>query len=95
MNLKKGNYKNIRKHLAKLDWKAILNNKSITLCWDAIKFEIDKVINESIPLRLHMKRSAEKCLYREVFRKIKYEECIWNVYRNNGTDIYYRDLMDP
>ena len=43
-NFKKGDYNSIRKHLAKLHWKAMLNKKSINVWQDTITFEIDKVI---------------------------------------------------
>ena len=42
-NFKKFKY-NTRKHLAKLDLEAILNNKSGSVCWDTIKSEIDSII---------------------------------------------------
>ena len=35
-NLKKGDYNSIGKYLAKLDWKATFNDKSVTVRWDTI-----------------------------------------------------------
>ena len=36
----KGDYKRIRRHLAKLDWSAILNNNSLGACWDIVNLKL-------------------------------------------------------
>ena len=37
----KGRYKDMRKHLAKIDWNNTLENKTATECWNILKREID------------------------------------------------------
>ena len=51
-NFKNGNYNSIINHLAKVDRKATLNNKSVSVCWEMIKFGIDKVITLKTKLSL-------------------------------------------
>ena len=39
-NFHKGNYKDMRKYLAKLDWNNMLMNKTTIECWNILKYEI-------------------------------------------------------
>ena len=45
----KGNFKDMRKYLAKLDWKNMLMNKTATECWNTLKYEIDSIIKKIFP----------------------------------------------
>ena len=38
-NFHKGNYKDMRKYLAKLDWNNMLMNKTAIECWNILKYE--------------------------------------------------------
>ena len=48
-NFHKGNYKDIRKYLAKLDWNNILINKTAIECWNILKYEIESIISKCVP----------------------------------------------
>ena len=37
-NFHKGNYKDMRKYLAKLDWNNLLMNKTAIQCWNILKY---------------------------------------------------------
>ena len=50
-NFHKGNYKDMRKYLAKLDWNNMLMNKTATECWNILKYEIESIINKFVPLK--------------------------------------------
>ena len=43
-NFHKGNYKDMRKYLAKLDWNNILINMNAFECWNILKYEIESII---------------------------------------------------
>ena len=40
----------MRKYLAKLDWKNMLRNKTTTECWNILKYVIESIIDQSVPL---------------------------------------------
>ena len=69
----KGRYKDMRKHLAKLDWNNTLENKTATECWNILKVEIDCIVEQFVPLKKQGKRSKKKYLSKEAIRKIKYK----------------------
>ena len=50
-NFHKGNYKDIRKCLAKLDWNNMLMNKIAIECWNILKYEIESIIDQFVPLK--------------------------------------------
>ena len=50
-NFHKGNYKNMRKYLAKLDWNNMLMNKTAIECWNILKYEIESIIDKFVPLK--------------------------------------------
>ena len=47
----KGKYKDLRKYLAKLDWNNMLRNKTVTECWNILKYEIESITDKSVPLK--------------------------------------------
>ena len=49
-NFHKGNYKDMRKYLAKLDWNNMLMNKTAIECWNILKYEIESIIDKFVPL---------------------------------------------
>ena len=69
-NFHKGNYKDMRKYLAKLDWNNMLMNKTAIECWNILKYEIESIIDKFVPLKKQGKRSRKKHLSKEVIRKI-------------------------
>ena len=68
-NFHKGNYKDMRKYLAKLDWNNMLMNKSTIECWNILKYEIESFIDKFVPLKNQGKRSRKKHLSKESIRK--------------------------
>ena len=50
-NFHKGNYKDMRKYLAKLDWNNMLMNKTAIECWNILKYEFEGIIDKFVPLK--------------------------------------------
>ena len=50
-NFQKGNYKDMRKYLAKLDWNNVLMNKTAIECWNILKYENESIIDKCVPLK--------------------------------------------
>ena len=48
-NFHKGNYKDMRKYLAKLDWNNMLMNAIATECWKILTYEIESIIDKCFP----------------------------------------------
>ena len=85
----KGRYKDMRKHLAKIDWNNTLENKTATECWNILKREIDCIVEQFVPLKKQRKRSKKKHLSKEAIRKIKYKQTMWKTYRHNLSEEDY------
>ena len=49
----KGNYKEIRKSLALIDWNDKMKNKTATECWNILRGELDSAINSYVPMKKH------------------------------------------
>ena len=50
-NFHKGNYKDMRKYLAKLYWNNMLMNKTAIECWNILKYEIESIIDKFVPFQ--------------------------------------------
>ena len=50
-NFHKGNYKDMRLYLAKLDWNNMLMNKTAIECWNILKKEIESIIYTFVPFQ--------------------------------------------
>ena len=85
-NFHKGNYKNMRKYLAKLDWNNMLMNKTAIECWNILKYEIESIIDKFVPLKKQGKPSRKKHLSKEAIRKIVFKQTMWRVYRRTRKD---------
>ena len=88
-DFRKGNYKKIRKSLALIDWDDNMNNKTATECWNILRGELDSAIDSHIPMKKQGKRSKKKHLSKETFRKIRYKQNMWRVYKHTGKDKDY------
>ena len=66
-----GNYEEIRKSLALIDWNDKMNNKTATECWNILRGELDSAIDSYVPMKKQGKRSKKKHLSKEAFRKIR------------------------
>ena len=57
MDFRKGNYKEIRKSLALIDWNDKMKNKTATECWHILRGELDSAIVSYVPMKKQGKRS--------------------------------------
>ena len=80
-NFHKGNYKDMRKYLAKLDWNNMLMNKTAIECWNILKYEIESISDTIVPFQKQGKRCRKKHLSKEAIRKIVLKQTVWRVYR--------------
>ena len=88
-DFRKGNYQIIRKSLAHIDWNDKMKNKTGTECWNILRGELDSAIDRYVPMKKQWKRSKKKHLSKEVFRKIRYKQNMWRVYKHTGKDNDY------
>ena len=88
-DFRKGNYKEIRKSLALIDWNDKMKNKTATECWNILRGELDSAIDSYVPMKKQGKRSKKKHLSKEAFRKIRHKQNIWRVYKHTGKDKDY------
>ena len=73
-DFRKGNYMEIRKSLAHVDWDEKMKNKTATECWDILRGELDRAIDSYVPMKKQGKRSKKKHLSKEAFRKLRYKQ---------------------
>ena len=85
----KGNYKEIRKSLARIDWNDKMKNKTATECWNILRGGLDSAIDSYVPMKKQGKRSKKKHLSNEAFRKIRHKKNMWRVYKHTGKDTDY------
>ena len=88
-NFHKGNYKDMRKYLAKLDWNNMLMNKTAIECWNILKYEIESIIDKFVPFQKQGKRCRKKHLSKEAIRKIVLTQTMRRVYRRTRKDEDY------
>ena len=88
-DFRRGNYEEIRKRLALIDGNDKMNNKTATECWNILRGELDRAIDSYVPMKKQGKRSKKKHLSKEAFRKIRYKQNMWRVYKHTGTDQDY------
>ena len=73
-DFRKGNYMEIRKSLALIDWNVKMKNKTATECWNILRGELDSAIDRYVPMKKQGKRSKKKHLSKEAFRKIRHKK---------------------
>ena len=88
-DFRRGNYDEIRKSLALIDWNDKMNNKTATECWNILRGELYSAIDSYVPMKKQGKRYKKKHLSKEAFRKIRYKQNMWRVYKHTGTDKDY------
>ena len=88
-NLHKSKYKDMRNYLVKLDWNNMLMNKIAIECWNILKYEIESIVDQFVPLKKQGKRSRKKHWSKEAIRKIVYKQIMWRVYRRTRKDEDY------
>ena len=60
MDFRRGNYKEMRKSLAHIDWNDKMKNKMVTECWNILRGELDSAIDSYVPMKKQGKRSKTK-----------------------------------
>ena len=85
-NFRKGNYKEMRTILEHIDWNDKMKNKTGAESWNILKSELD---NRYVPMKKQGKRSKKKHLSKEAFKKIRYKQDMWRVYKHTGKDKDY------
>ena len=75
----KERYKDMRKYLAKIDWKNTLENKTATECLNILKSEIYCIVDKFVPLKKG-ETVKKKHLSKVAIRKIKYKQMMWKTY---------------
>ena len=93
-NFHKGNYKDKRKYLAKLDWNNMLMNKTAIECWNILKYEIESIIDKFVPFQKQGKRCRKKHLSKEAIRKIMLKQTMWTVYRCTRNEEDYANYKE-
>ena len=96
-DFRKGNYKEIRKRLAHIDWNDKMKNKTATECWNILRGELDSAIDSFVPMKKQGKRSKKKHLSNEAFRKIRHKQNMWRVYKHTGKDqdyVVYKEALN-
>ena len=66
-----------------------MTNKTATDCWNILRGELDSAIDSYVPMKKQGKRSKKKHLSKEAFRKIRYKQNMWRVYKHTGKDTDY------
>ena len=96
-DFRKGNYKEIRKRLAHIDWNDKMKNKTATECWNILRGELDSAIDSFVPMKKQGKRSKKKHLSKEAFGKIRHKQNMWRVYKHTGKDqdyVVYKEALN-
>ena len=88
-DFRKGNCKEIWKSLALIDSNDKMKNETATYCSNILRGELDNAIDSYVSMKKQGKRSKEKHLSEEIFRKIRYKQNMWRVYKHTGMDKDY------
>ena len=65
-DFRKGNYKEIRKRLAHIDWNDKMKNKTASECWIILRSQLVSAIDRYVPMKYQGKRSKKKSTTRGV-----------------------------
>ena len=60
----KSKYKDMKKYFAKLDWNNILRNKTTTEYWNILKYVIQSIIDQFVPLKKNKENGLETLVKR-------------------------------
>ena len=67
----------------------MLRNKTAIECWNILKYEIESIIEECVPLKKNGKRSIK-----EVIRTIAYKQTMWRIYRRTRKNEDYANYTE-
>ena len=68
-DFRKGNYKEIRKRLAHIDWNDKMKNKTATECWNILRGDIDSAIDSFVPMKKARETVEEETSVKTGFQK--------------------------
>ena len=71
---------------SQIDWNDKMKNKTATEYCNILRGEPDRAIDSYIPMKKQGKRSKKKSLSKGAFRKIRYQQNMWRVYKHTGKD---------
>ena len=66
-----------------------MKNKTGAESWNILNNELESVINIYVPMTKQVKRSKKTHLSKEAFKKIRYKQDMWRVYKHTGKDKDY------
>ena len=66
-----------------------MKNKTAIECLHMLRGELDSEIDSHVPMKKQGKRFKKKHLSKEAFRKIRYKQNMWRVYKHTGKDKEY------
>ena len=66
-----------------------MKNKTGAECWNIVRGELDNAIDSYVHMKKQGKRTKQKHLSKEAFRKIRYNQNMWRVYKHTGKDTDY------
>ena len=61
----------------------------MTECWNILRGELDSAMDSYVPMKNQGKRSKKKHLSKEAYRKIRYKQNMWRIYKHTGNDKDY------
>ena len=72
----------------------MLRNKTAIECWNILKYEIESIIDQFVPLKKQGKRSRKKYLSKDAIRKIVFKQIMWRVYRRTRNNEDYANYKE-
>ena len=63
--------------------------REVRRSWNILRVELDSAIDSYVPMKKQGKRSKKKHLSKEAFKKIRYKQSMWRVYKHTGKDKDY------
>ena len=72
----------------------MLRNKTAIECWNILKYKIESIFDQFVPLKKQGKRSRKKHLSKEAIRKIVLKPTMWRVYRHTRKDEDYGNYKE-
>ena len=71
----------------------MLRNKTAIECWNILKYEIESIIDQFVPLK-NKENSRKKHLSKEAIKKIVFKQTMWRVCRHTRKDEDYANYKE-
>ena len=75
----------------------MLMNKTATECWNILKYEIESIIDQFVPLKNKENGLERNICQKEAIRKIVFKQTMWRVYRRTRKDedyVNYKEALN-